>query len=161
MLGADRPLLGHFQGANGLQIHGENGVGGFELPTSTKPFEHEHTSAAQFIAATCAQHPGEVTLITLGPLTNLARALELDPATSGNLHAVSMMAGTVHGGQSGQYGNKAPAAEANACNDPEVPEPIRVRLRCNDVESRSLNPGLSLSPSQTLRLTLPGNLCCP
>ena len=74
-----------------------------------------HMEAAEFIAATCRARPGEVTLITLGPLTNVALALRAHPELATDAAGLSIM-----GGDTRCVGNKAPGAEANVANDPEA-----------------------------------------
>src|SRR5690625_1965917 len=59
-------------------IHGKNGLGDIELPKVQG--KRDPRSAAQFIVDTVNARPGEVTLVTVGPVGNLAAALQLDPA---------------------------------------------------------------------------------
>lgn len=72
--GQDHPLMREYGGASGIAIHGDDGLGNTARPfkTSLKPMQHKHKSAARYLVDTCAAHPGEITLITLGPLTNIA-----------------------------------------------------------------------------------------
>src|SRR5690348_1835479 len=73
--GAKSPLARRLVTA--AYAHGENGLGGAEFPEpKTKPVSEP---APEFIRATVRKHPGEITLITIGPLTNIAMALDLDP----------------------------------------------------------------------------------
>jgi len=122
--GASTSLTGVDHGDSGLQVHGRvNGLGNVDLPacaTSTRPMEHSHASAAHYLVETCQAHSGAVTLIALGPLTNIAEALRLSPGFSATVDSLVIMGGTVQGGQWAEYGNKAPTAEANIHNDPEA-----------------------------------------
>ncbi|OBX36421.1 pyrimidine-specific ribonucleoside hydrolase RihB [Halomonas elongata] len=61
-------------------IHGANGLGDIELPSLQG--QAESRSAAQFIVDTVNARPGEVSLVAVGPLGNLAAALQLDPCWS-------------------------------------------------------------------------------
>ena len=93
-------------------VHGENGLGGAEFPEpKTKPVSEP---APEFIRTTVRKHPGEITLITIGPLTNVAMALDLDPDLHGMIPRIVMMGGSLSGG------NITPAAEFNIYVDPEA-----------------------------------------
>ena len=77
--GAKAPLVRRLITA--AQVHGENGLGGAVFPEpTTKPIAEP---AAEFIRNTVRKHPGEVTLITIGPLTNIATALNSDSELAG------------------------------------------------------------------------------
>jgi len=94
-------------------VHGKDGFGNINWPASTnKPVEQ---SAAQFIVDTVRANPGEVTIVALAPLGNLAKALELDPEIAGLVDEVVLM-----GGAHLEYGNVTPVAEANIINDPHA-----------------------------------------
>jgi inosine-uridine nucleoside N-ribohydrolase len=92
--------------------HGENGLGGAVFPEpKTKPIA---LPAAEFIRQTVYKYPREVTLITIGPLTNIATALNSDPELAGMVKSLVMMGGSLSGG------NITPAAEFNIYVDPEA-----------------------------------------
>ncbi|MDX1995487.1 MAG: nucleoside hydrolase, partial [bacterium] len=94
-------------------VHGEDGQGNLYLPEpSTQPIS---LSAAQFIVEQVMAAPGEITLVPIGPLTNLALALHLEPRVAENVKEVVLM-----GGNALVPGNVSPAAEANIHNDPEA-----------------------------------------
>ncbi|MCL6526922.1 MAG: nucleoside hydrolase [Thermaceae bacterium] len=114
--GARAPLVRPFGGPVPF-IHGEDGQGNTFLPPPQKaPLG---LSAAQFIIETVLAHPGEVTLVPVGPLTNLALALRLEP------RLVEAVAGVVlMGGNALVPGNASPAAEANIHNDPEAADVV-------------------------------------
>ena len=108
--GAKAPLLRRLVTA--AYAHGENGLGGAVFPEpKTKPADE---SAAEFIRTIVRKHPGEVTLITVGPLTNVATALNLDPQLAGMIRRIVMMGGSLSGG------NITPSAEFNIYVDPEA-----------------------------------------
>ena len=65
-----------------------------------------------------ADNPGEITIVALGRLTNLALALELDPNFASNVNSVVMMGGAI--GRNGFAGNVSPCAEANIAGDPHA-----------------------------------------
>jgi purine nucleosidase len=108
--GADRPLVGAFIDA--AHVHGEDGLGGLALP--------EGRPAAPGIAADAIRAglrsaaPRSVTLIGLGPATNLALVFATEPALAGRCAEVVLMTGAVG------EGNITPSAEFNAWNDPEA-----------------------------------------
>ena len=108
--GAKTPLTRRLVTA--AYVHGENGLGGAEFPEpKTKPVNEP---APEFIRTTVRKHPGEITLITIGPLTNVAMALNMDPDLRGMIPKLVMMGGSLSGG------NITPAAEFNIYVDPEA-----------------------------------------
>jgi inosine-uridine nucleoside N-ribohydrolase len=110
--GADQPLERAYAGPVPL-IHGEDGQGNTDLPApSTKPLE---ISAAEFIVQQIMAAPGQVTLVPIGPLTNIALALQLEPRIAQFVREVVLM-----GGNAFCAGNATPASEANIHNDPEA-----------------------------------------
>lgn len=94
-------------------IHGANGLGDIELPPVKG--QADPRSAAQFIVDTLNARPGEVTLVAVGPVGNLAAALQLDPTIIGKVKRVVIMGGSIREG-----GNVTPVAEANMFNDPDA-----------------------------------------
>ncbi|MGI2295383.1 nucleoside hydrolase [Paenibacillus sp. GXUN7292] len=110
--GAAKPLVREWGGPV-AHVHGNNGIGNVELPPSEQQPLAE--SAAQFIVRKANEMPGEITLVTLGRLTNVALALELDPELPSKLKKTVIMGGTVFA-----PGNVTPAVEANLRGDPEA-----------------------------------------
>ena len=98
-------------------IHGKNGLGDIELPAVTS--QRDPRSAAQFIVDTVNARPGEITLVTVGPVGNLAAALQLDPALVDKVKRVVVMGGSIREG-----GNVTPVAEANMFNDPHAAQRV-------------------------------------
>jgi purine nucleosidase len=82
-----------------------------EAPLDARP-------AHRFIIDTVRAHPGEVTLLAVGPLTNLALALADDPLIASLVKQVVIMGGAF--GIGGVLGNVTPAAEANMLGDPDA-----------------------------------------
>ena len=109
--GVDRPILREPSGAR--HVHGQDGLGdlGLEPPQGQPQPEH----AVDALVRCAATAPGEMTLVTLGPLTNLALALLKEPALASALRQVYMMGGTVNA-----LGNITPSAEFNVWCDPEA-----------------------------------------
>jgi inosine-uridine nucleoside N-ribohydrolase len=110
--GAQRPLAMDFIGPADF-VHGDDGQGNLFLPpplSSPLPLD-----AARFIVETVMAAPGEITLVPLGPLTNVALAMLLEPRLCDALAGIVLM-----GGAAFVDGNATPAAEANIHNDPEA-----------------------------------------
>jgi inosine-uridine nucleoside N-ribohydrolase len=108
--GAKAPLMRRLVTAT--YAHGENGLGGAVFPDPTaKPVA---IPASELIRQIVQKYPHEVTLITIGPLTNVAAALNSDAELAGMIRALVMMGGSLSGG------NITPAAEFNVYVDPEA-----------------------------------------
>jgi len=94
-------------------IHGDNGIGNVELPaTDVKPIDE---SAAELILRLSREHSGSLEIVTIGPTTNIALALRLDPNLAERVRQVTVM-----GGVALAPGNIGPVSEANVHNDPEA-----------------------------------------
>ncbi|GAB4477527.1 MAG: nucleoside hydrolase [Anaerolineae bacterium] len=111
--GCSRPLvLGAAEDA--AAVHGRDGLGDAGIPPSSRQVMDEHASAA--LVRMAHENPGELTLVCIGPLTNLAVALRLDPGLPGRLAGLVVMGGAVFG-----RGNTANiSAEYNVYSDPEA-----------------------------------------
>lgn len=110
--GAQHPLTRPFEGP-APYVHGEDGQGNIFLPEPAgAPID---LSAAQFIVERLRANPGEITLVPVGPLTNIALALHIEPRIADWVDEVVLM-----GGNALAPGNASPAAEANIRNDPEA-----------------------------------------
>lgn len=98
-------------------VHGHDALGNLNLgaPTSAP----NNLNAAEFIVAQANQLQGELTLVTIGPLTNLAHALELDTELASKIKQVIIMGGTVV-----EPGNVTPLAEANFICDPHAADKV-------------------------------------
>ena len=94
-------------------IHGDDGLGGTNRPPA--PLQPVAEPAPALLARVTAEHPGEVAIVTIGPLSNLARAVALDPGLPGRVDELFVMGGSVRRG-----GNATPAAEANIAHDPDA-----------------------------------------
>ena len=110
--GANKPLLREFDG-EGARVHGSDGLGETHMPPSPRGAGAEF--AAIHIVNSIMNQPGEFTLAAIGPLTNLALALSIEPRIAENVKEVVIMGGAVD-----VPGNASPLAEANIHNDPEA-----------------------------------------
>ncbi len=99
-------------------VHGEDGLGNIGVPLEV---DHplDERSAAQFIIDTVRADPGNVTLVAVGRMTNLALALKADPEIAALVKEVVIM-----GGAFDVNGNVTPAAEANIHGDPEAADVV-------------------------------------
>lgn len=97
----------------GYHVHGPNGFGNVELPLSHR--QALHLDAANYLIETTKRFPGEITICAVGPLTNLARALQRDSSIVDRVRQIVVMGGAVY-----VPGNVSPAAEANFWNDPHA-----------------------------------------
>ncbi|GKV74672.1 hypothetical protein NCCP2145_40530 [Pseudarthrobacter sp. NCCP-2145] len=94
-------------------MHGENGVGEVVLAPSTASVATE--SAAELLVRLAHSYSGSLRVVAIGPLTNLAEALRLEPALPSLVESVTVM-----GGAALAPGNITPVAEANIWHDPEA-----------------------------------------
>jgi inosine-uridine nucleoside N-ribohydrolase len=113
--GADRPYQGREVPPATAHVHGRNGLGDIELPTTSRASE-DSRPAHQLIIDLIRANPHQVTLIAVGRMTNLALALEAAPEIAGLVKSVVVMGGGF--GFNGHIGNVTPVAEANIFGDP-------------------------------------------
>ncbi len=110
--GAARPLVNPIRD-KGQHVHGVDGMGGTNPPPpkgSLQPL-----TAAELIVETARKHPGELVLVPVGPLTNIALALRLEPRLAECVKEVVIMCGAAF-----VPGNASPVGEANIYNDPHA-----------------------------------------
>mmetsp|Transcript_34640 Transcript_34640/g.60919 ORF Transcript_34640/g.60919 Transcript_34640/m.60919 type:complete len:316 (+) Transcript_34640:1756-2703(+) len=129
--GAERPLINHPNGAE--LYHGADGLHGYweakhgdTLPTLKAP-EPLH---AVYAIVNAAKQNKALNIVTIGPLTNLALALVLDPSLADKLNRVVIMGGSVH-----SKGNTTPVAEYNIHEDPEAAHIVFERVKLIEVVS--------------------------
>ena len=112
--GCDRPLGRDLVTAE--HVHGKTGLDGPDLPGPTMPLADGH--AVDFIIDTLRREaPGTVTLCPLGPLTNIATALQRAPEIAERVQQIVLMGGAYF-----EVGNITPAAEFNIYVDPQAAE---------------------------------------
>jgi inosine-uridine nucleoside N-ribohydrolase len=108
--GASGPLVRRLTTAE--VIHGERGLGETTLPPPRGELDERH--AVDAIIDIVTANPGEITLVPVGPLTNIALALLKEPKLVSMVPEIILMGGSTAGG------NASPEAEANIHNDPEA-----------------------------------------
>jgi inosine-uridine nucleoside N-ribohydrolase len=109
--GSDRPLLRHH--TNAAHVHGDNGLGGVQLPGPHIQPVAQH--AVDMIIERILAAPGEITLVPIGPLTNIALAVRREPRIAQQVREVVIMGGALR-----VPGNVTPGAEFNIYVDPEA-----------------------------------------
>jgi purine nucleosidase len=109
--GCTRPLLR--EPFHAYYFHGPDGMGGMNYPPPQHPPAPGH--AVLELIRRFGEAPGEIDLVTLGPLTNIALALRLEPRLAGWVRQCYIM-----GGAACTVGNVTPAAEYNIWCDPEA-----------------------------------------
>ena len=102
------------------EIHGHDGLGNIDVP-DVVDVALDPRPAHQFIIDTVKANPGEVVLVAVGRMTNLANALKAAPEIAGLVKEVIIMGGAVD-----VPGNVNPAAEANIHGDPEAADYIMI-----------------------------------
>lgn len=120
--GAAGPLLDHRRRDGALHVHGDDALGGIahQLPTPTRAADSR--PAHQLICDLVNERPGELTIVAVGPFTNLALALRQDPGIAAKVKQVVVMGGAF--GLKGHSGNVSPVAEANIMADPEAADEV-------------------------------------
>lgn len=120
ILGEDAPVFAGCESAfiphveDAAHVHGLDGLGDVDMAPSTRVVEKEHASAA--LVRLAHESPGELTLVAIGPLTNLAVALMLDPKLPTYYKRLVIMGGAVDA-----LGNTSNlTAEFNIYADPEA-----------------------------------------
>ena len=119
-------------------VHGAEGFGTLAVPTPQRRALVE--TAPEYLVRMVRAHQGELLLCPIGPLTNIAAAMELDPSFCSNLKGMVVMGGSLRAG-----GNITPAAEANFYHDPHAADFV-LRHGCNitlvglDVTNRVICP---------------------
>lgn len=104
-------------------VHGVEGFGTLDVPAPQRHALAE--TAPEYLVRMARAHRGELLLCPIGPLTNIAAAMELDSSFCSNLKGMIVMGGSLRAG-----GNITPAAEANFYHDPHAADYV-LRHGCN------------------------------
>ncbi|MFM7034432.1 MAG: nucleoside hydrolase [Planctomycetia bacterium] len=95
-----------------FSLHGSDGLGGLNLPVANLHGAH---TAEKVIWETLRAHPREVTIVALGPLSNISRAISRDPSIVELIHSVVIGGGTING-----RGSATAVADFNFYCDPHA-----------------------------------------
>ena len=130
-------------------VHGPTGLDGPDLPAPSIRQQDKH--GVDFIIDIVRAHPGEVTICSLSPVTNLAMALRKAPDIAGKIHEVVAMLGAYF-----EVGNITPTAEFNCYVDPEAADivlkaGIRTTLLPLDVTHRMRSTPERLNAMRALK----------
>jgi purine nucleosidase len=109
--GCREPLLGRYRSVP--EVWGADGMGDSSLPRAIQRPEARH--AVDAIVELAGRHPGELEIVSLGPLTNLAVAIRQQPSVARQVKAIYVMSGCLYA-----QGNVTLGAEYNAWVDPEA-----------------------------------------
>ncbi len=110
--GCDRPLIS--RPTTAAHVHGEDGLGDCNIPASKRSVQSEH--AVHALIRLANENPGEFTLVAIGPLTNLAVALSLDPDLPKKFKQLVIMGGAIYG----KGNTETVTSEFNIHTDPEA-----------------------------------------
>lgn len=126
------------------EIHGKNGFGDIDYEPANGSPESEHAALA--ILRLSHEHAGRLVLVALGPLTNVALAVRLDPTLPDRIDRVVVMGGAISG-----RGNITPAAEFNFAFDPEAAHIVFETFPQLDLADwqATLNHGLPIEEVET------------
>ena len=116
--GADRPLVQPIIDAK--YVHGDDGLGGARRPErQALPASEDAVGVLRRTFGDCAAKGDKADILMIGPLTNLALALVLEPSIIDGIGRLTIMGGNVYG-----RGNTTPAAEFNIYADPEAAQVV-------------------------------------
>lgn len=120
--GAAKPLVG--PAGEPPKLHGANGLGNYAVPAARSKVDAR--PASQFIIDTVRENPGEVTIISVGRLTNLALAMSQDPELPKLVKQVIVMGGAFGYNYGGQRSGQNPfnVAEANISGDARASDEV-------------------------------------
>ncbi|HXX60843.1 MAG TPA: nucleoside hydrolase [Candidatus Sulfotelmatobacter sp.] len=130
------------------ETHGPRGIGYATLPPAMRPVSSRH--AADLIVSEARRRPGEVTLVAVGPQTNIAVALQREPALPGLLRRFVFMGGAFRA-----PGNTTPVSEWNVAVDPDAAKAVADAFGTDDFRAserpRPLALGLDVTEQAIVR----------
>lgn len=138
--------------SDGLALHGPGGLGGASFPTATR---HTLHPADKVLCELVREHPRQVTIVNLGPLTTLATALDRDPGLPAVIDQTFIV-----GGAWRVPGNSGPAAEFHFALDPDAARRVLHAELHSVVLPLDVTRRLVFSPSDLLELPNPDSRTC-
>lgn len=150
--GCEKPL--HRELVTAEEVHGRTGIDGIEIFEPSQPVNQQH--AVDFIIESLlASGPASVSLVPMGPLTNIAKAISTEPRILRSISEIVLMGGALREG-----GNATPSAEFNMLVDPEAADTV---LRCGRplvVMSLDVTHQVLATPERIQRIKDTGNAVC-
>lgn len=137
---------------DGTALHGPGGLGGVTFPVSTK---NQHLTGDKALVDIVRQHPREVSVICLGPMTTLAMALARDPELPSIIDKVVLIGGTVH-----EPGNAGAVTEFHLAADPEAARAVLKADLHPTLIPLDVTRKIILSPTELLELPNPESRTC-
>jgi inosine-uridine nucleoside N-ribohydrolase len=137
---------------DGQALHGPGGLGGVSFPSATR---HTLHSADKVLCELAHEHPRQVTVINLGPLTTLATALDRDPTLPAVLDQTVIIGGCWR-----EAGNAGPVAEFHIHLDPEAAKRTFAAELNPLLITLDTTRKLMFSPSDLLELPNPDSRTC-
>jgi inosine-uridine nucleoside N-ribohydrolase len=138
--------------ADGTALHGPGGLGGVNFPSATR---HTLHAADKVLCELAHEHPRQVTVINLGPLTTLATALDRDPTLPAVLDQTVII-----GGSWREPGNSGPVAEFHIHLDPDAAKRVCAAELNPLLVTLDTTRKLIFSPSDLLELPNPDSRTC-
>ncbi|MGZ3586197.1 MAG: nucleoside hydrolase [Candidatus Limnocylindrales bacterium] len=136
-LGRETPLVRPLMIAP--ETHGPRGLGYAELARASQPLSERH--AADLIVAEARRRPGQVTLVAVGPQTNVAMAVLREPELPALLRRLVFMGGAYR-----VAGNTAPTTEWNIAVDPDAARVVLAAFGAPEVQAAREAAGLPARP---------------
>src|SRR5215469_15171080 len=132
------------------EVHGKRGFGDLKLPPPRGKIQKNY--AAVELARRIVQAPGEITILALGPLTNIALAIRLEPQFVKHVREIIFMGGIVAG-----HGNVSAVATANVLNDSEAAKIVfNAKFRCFTMVGQDVTRPTRMLPDRRKRLRQAG-----
>ena len=132
------------------EVHGKRGFGDLKLPPPRVKIQKNY--AAVELARRIVQAPGEITILALGPLTNIALAIRLEPQFVKHVREIIFMGGIVAG-----HGNVSAVATANVLNDSEAAKIVfNAGFRCLTMVGQDVTRPTRMLPERRERLRQAG-----
>ena len=132
------------------EVHGKRGLGALKLPPPKGKIQKNY--AAVELARRIVKAPGEITILALGPLTNIALAIRLEPQFVKHVREIIFMGGIVAG-----HGNVSAVATANVLNDSEAAKIVfNAGFRCLTMVGQDVTRPTRMLPERRERLRQAG-----
>ena len=132
------------------EVHGKRGLGDLKLPPPKGKIQKNY--AAVELVRRIVQAPGEITILALGPLTNIALAIRLEPQFVKHVREIIFMGGIVAG-----HGNVSAVATANVFNDSEAAKIVfNAGFRCLTMVGQDVTRPTRMLPERRERLRQAG-----